>query len=154
MLKKWRDKVELGFVSASNYDELWGEIESICKSIASEYSLLIRKCIREVNRIMFLLKRAGAKVIFSIPDDVDKWISDRIIEYVSSIVFTNADEETALEKAKVSARSAANTLFRDLYEVWFFLGICLSLVPISSSYSSIKILRKGMQLRKRIPPNC
>ena len=154
MLEKWREKIELGFISASNYDELWGEIEDICKTIASEYSSLIKKCIKEIHRVLFLLEHIGIKVIFSLPKNIDKWISDRIIEYVSSIVFTNVDEKTALEKARISARSAANSLFRDLYEVWIFLEICVSLLPFSSSFSQVRISRKGMQLKKRIPPNC
>lgn len=154
MLEKWREKTDLGFISASDYDEVWNDIEKVCQNIASKYSPLIKSCVKEINQILFLLKRINAKVIINLPNDVDKWISDRIVEYVSSIVFMNADKETMLSKAQTSAKSAANALFRDLYEIWFFLGVCSLLIPISSEFSQIRVSRKGLQLKKKIPPNC
>ncbi len=154
MLKKWREKVEFGFVPASNYDELWNEITRVCHEISQKYLPTVMNCINEVRRTLAILRKLNLNITIKIPEDIRKWLTNRIIEYVSSIVFFDTSEKEALEKAKQAANSAAHTLFRDMYEIWFFLNICFLLAPISSSVSVIRIHRKGLQLKKKIPPNC
>lgn len=155
MLEKWRGEVEEGFVRASVYEDLWSDIERVCREVADEFAGETAEIARAVRLICNELQRRGMRVHGSIPEDVRSWLVERVLEYVSAVVLGHADEGVALRKARVAARSASTALLRDLYETWVFLSLIKTLAPRSSFISPIWLTRRGLQRASRsIPPNC